>query len=124
VSATVKAVRETFPSREIVACVELHTYSSLNKKFLPQYKDTLKSAQMPVVYFNPEKVNAKKLEPISASDIRSAFANPKIQVFDDADKLQGFLLSQNWKDKNLLMMSSGNWGGMNLRELSDKVTSA
>ena len=124
VAATVKAVRETFPAREVVACVELHTYSSLNKKFLPQYKDTLKNAQTPVVYFNPEKVNAKKLDPISASDIQSAFANPKIQVFDDATKLQSFLLSQNWKDKNLLMMSSGNWGGMNLRELSEKVTSA
>jgi UDP-N-acetylmuramate: L-alanyl-gamma-D-glutamyl-meso-diaminopimelate ligase len=61
VKATVKAVKEIHPSRELLACVELHTYSSLNKKFLPQYKDSLKNAQVPVVYFNPEKVKAKKL---------------------------------------------------------------
>lgn len=124
VAATVKAVKETYPSRELVACVELHTFSSLNKKFLPQYKDTLKNAQTPVVYFNPEKLRAKKLEPLSGSDIRSAFANPRIQVFDDALQLEHFILSQNWKEKNLLLMSSGNWGGINLRQLSDKVIAA
>ncbi len=124
VTATVKAVKEIYPSRELVACVELHTYSSLNKKFLPQYKDSLKNAQVPVVYFNPEKVQQKKLEPITASDIRSAFANPRIEVFDDAGKLQEFLLAQNWHDKNLLMMSSGNFGGIDLRNLSDQVAAA
>ncbi len=124
VTATVKAVKEIYPSRELVACVELHTYSSLNKKFLPQYKDSLKNAQGPVVYFNPEKVQQKKLEPITASDIRSAFANPRIEVFDDAGKLQEFLLAQNWHDKNLLMMSSGNFGGIDLRNLSDQVAAA
>ncbi|HEU5147497.1 MAG TPA: Mur ligase family protein [Chryseosolibacter sp.] len=124
VAATVKAVKETYPSRELVACVELHTFSSLNKKFLPQYKDTLKNAQTPVVYFNPEKLKAKKLEPLSGSDIRSAFANPRIQVFDDASQLERFILSQDWKEKNLLLMSSGNWGGINLRQLSDKVIAA
>lgn len=124
VAATVKAVKETYPSRALVACVELHTFSSLNKKFLPQYKDTLKNAQTPVVYFNPEKVKSKKLEPISGSDIKTAFANPKIQVFDDATELESFILAQQWKEKNLLLMSSGNWGGINLRQLSDKVVAA
>jgi len=121
VKATVKAVKELHPSRELVACVELHTYSSLNKKFLPQYKDSLKNAQMPIVYFNPAKVNAKKLEPLSAADIHTAFSNPSISVFDDAEKLQMFLLRQSWKNKNLLMMSSGNFGGIDIQELSEKL---
>ncbi len=121
VTATVKAVKEIHPLRDLVACVELHTYSSLNKKFLPQYKDTLKNAQIPVVYFNPEKVKAKNLEKISASEIHSAFSNNRIEVFDDASRLEGFLLSQKWKNKNLLMMSSGNFGGINLRQLTDKI---
>src|SRR5688572_19542522 len=55
VKATVKALKEIYPSRDLVACLELYTYSSLNKKFLPQYKDSLKAAQIPIVYFNPEK---------------------------------------------------------------------
>ena len=121
VTATVKAVREIYPARELVACVELHTYSSLNKKFLPQYKDTLKNAQIPVVYFNPEKVQAKKLQSLSAADIRSAFANPHVRVFEHVDQLEAFLLSQAWQSKNLLMMSSGNFGGLDLTKLSDKI---
>lgn len=121
VTATVKAVREIYPQRELTACVELHTYSSLNKKFLPQYKDTLKNVQVPVVYYNPEKVQAKKLEPVSASDIKAAFANPRIHVFDEAEKLENFLLTQKWQNRNLLMMSSGNFGGLNLAQLSEKI---
>lgn len=123
VKATVKAVKEIHPSRELLACVELHTFSSLNKKFLPQYKDSLKNAQVPVVYFNPEKVKAKKLEPLAESDIKSAFANPNIRVFDNTEKLEHFLMEQSWKNKNLLMMSSGNFGGIDIGKLSEKILS-
>ena len=123
VKATVKAVKEIYPARELVACVELHTYSSLSKKFLPQYKDTLKNAQTAIVYFNPEKVHAKKMEVPSRSDIQSAFANPNIEVFDQPGKMESFLVSQKWKNKNLLMMSSGNFGGLDIRKLSEKIVS-
>lgn len=123
VKATVKAVKEIHPSRELLACVELHTYSSLNKKFLPQYKDSLKNAQVPVVYFNPEKVTAKKLEPLTETDIKSAFASPAIRVFDNREKLERFLQEQSWKNKNLLMMSSGNFGGIDIKQLSEKILS-
>ncbi|MBT1697726.1 peptidoglycan synthetase [Fulvivirgaceae bacterium PWU4] len=123
VKATVKAVKEIHPSRELLACVELHTFSSLNKKFLPQYKDSLKNAQVPVVYYNPEKVKAKKLEPLAESDIKSAFANPNIRVFDNTEKLENFLMEQSWKNKNLLMMSSGNFGGIDIGKLSEKILS-
>lgn len=121
VTATVKAVREAYPSRELVACVELHTYSSLNKKFLPQYKDSLKNAQVPIVYFNPEKVRTKKLESLSPDEVRSAFANTQLKVFEKAEDLEAFLMAQTWRNKNLLLMSSGNFGGINLLKLSDKV---
>lgn len=124
VTATVKAVKELSPSRDLVACVELHTYSSLNKKFLPQYKDSLKHAQTAVVYFNPEKIQSKKLQPLSASDIQSAFANPKLVVFENPRKMEDFLLSQKWENKNLLLMSSGNFGGINLSALSEKIVTA
>lgn len=123
VKATVKAVKEIYPSRDLVACLELHTYSSLNKKFIPQYKDSMKAAQIPVVYFDSEKVKLKNLEPISESDIKSAFANPAIQVFQEKQKLEEFLFNQTWKNKNLLMMSSGNFGGISLSELAEKIVS-
>ena len=121
VKATVKAIKEMYPSRELVACIELHTYSSLSKKFLPQYKDSLKGAQVPVVYFNPEKVKARNLEPISEADIRAAFATPGITVFEDAQKLEKFLREQSWKNRNLLMMSSGDFGKLNLKDLAEEI---
>lgn len=123
VRATVKAVKEIHPARELLACVELHTYSSLSKKFLPQYKDSLKSAQMPVVYYNPEKLKAKKMEPLAESDIINAFGSQPIKVFNDSQKLETYLTKQSWKNKNLLMMSSGNFGGLDIRALSDKILS-
>lgn len=123
VKATVKAVKEIHPSRDLLACVELHTFSSLNKKFLPQYKDSLRNAQIPVVYFNPDKIKAKKLEPLTESDVKSAFASQSVRVFDDAQKLEEFILNQNWKNKNLLMMSSGNFGGIDIGKLSEKIFS-
>lgn len=123
VRATVKAVKEIYPSRELLACVELHTFSSLNKKFLPQYKDSLKNAQVPVVYFNPEKARAKKLESLTESDIKTAFANQHLRVFNNSQELESFLLEQSWKNKNLLMMSSGNFGGLDIAQLSEKILS-
>jgi UDP-N-acetylmuramate: L-alanyl-gamma-D-glutamyl-meso-diaminopimelate ligase len=122
VRATVKAVKEIYPSRDLVACLELHTYSSLNKKFIPQYKDSLKAAQVPVVYYNAEKMKLKNLEPLSEIEIQNAFANPAIHVFQESKKLEDFLVSQKWKNKNLLMMSSGNFGGINVPELADKIS--
>ncbi|MBA4057829.1 MAG: peptidoglycan synthetase, partial [Marivirga sp.] len=78
-------------------------------------------AQVQVVYFNPEKMKAKDLEPLNESDIRKSFNNPGTIVFDDASRLEEFLLQQSMKNKDLLMMSSGNFGGLNLIKLSEKL---
>lgn len=122
VKATVKAVKDISPARELMACLELHTFSSLNKKFLPQYKDSMKPAQIQAVYFNPEKLRSKDLETLTESDIRTAFDAPGIIVFQDALKLEEFLLQQRWVNKNLLMMSSGNFGGLDIAKLADKFS--
>lgn len=123
VKATVKAVKEIYPNRDLLACLELHTFSSLNKNYLPLYRDSLKAAQKAVVYFNPEKVKMKKLEPLSEEDIKKAFGSTNLLVFNDSDKLKEFLMSQSWKNKNLLMMSSGNFGGLNLSQLAAHLPS-
>lgn len=121
VKATVKALKEVYPLRDIVACLELHTLSSLSKSFIPQYKDSLKSAQVQIVYVNADKMKLKKLEPIADIDIRKAFAAPGMHIFNDAKQLEQFLHQQSWKNKNLLMMSSGNFGGLNISELAEKI---
>lgn len=121
VKASVKAVRELSPQSDLVACLELHTYSSLNKKFLPEYRDSLKAAQQGIVFFDPEKVSAKKLEPLAEKDIKDAFRTPSLKIFTEKEKLEEFLLDQSWKNKNLLMMSSGNFGGIKINELANRL---
>jgi UDP-N-acetylmuramate: L-alanyl-gamma-D-glutamyl-meso-diaminopimelate ligase len=93
----------------------------MNKNFLPQYKDSMKYAQVQVVYVNAEKMKLKKLDPLSDTEIRKAFAAPAMMVFSDAEKLNDFLIQHSWKNKNLLMMSSGNFGGLNIPALAHKL---
>jgi UDP-N-acetylmuramate: L-alanyl-gamma-D-glutamyl-meso-diaminopimelate ligase len=121
VKATVKAMKEIHPSRDLVAVFELHTYSSLNKKFIHQYKDSLKAAQEAVVYFNPQKVADKNLEPLTEADVRTAFVSKNVTVFTDADALRDFLEKRTWKNKDLLLMSSGNFGGLDIQALTEKI---
>ncbi|MTI20753.1 peptidoglycan synthetase [Fulvivirga sp. RKSG066] len=121
VKATTLAVKEQHPERELIACLELHTFSSLNKDFLNEYKGTMKYANQPVIYFNPRTIAHKKLEPISAEEIKKAFAEPRLEVFDDSNKMLDFLKQQNWTDKNLLMMSSGTFNQLNFEDLKDII---
>jgi UDP-N-acetylmuramate: L-alanyl-gamma-D-glutamyl-meso-diaminopimelate ligase len=121
VRASVKAVKELHPHRDTIGCVELHTYSSLNKAYLPQYKDALKGLSTAMVYYNPEKLKLKNLPLISEAEIRSAFGAPSLQVFDSITRLEEFLLEQSWENKNLLLMSSGSYNGLDLEKLADKI---
>ncbi len=120
-AATTKALKEQFQDRTLVACIELHTYSSLNKKFLSQYSDSFESADQPIVYYNPEIIAHKNLEPISKEEIKAAFNREDLLVFDDINELEHFLLKQNWEGKNLLMMSSGNYHNLSIKVLSDAI---
>lgn len=119
--ATTKAVKQQYPKRELVACMELHTFSSLNKEFIGQYQDTLSDADLGVVYHNPEVSRHKKLEPLTDALIQEAFNRKDIKVFTDSQSLQEFLLSQNWNNKNLLLMSSGNYGGLDLNAFGQSI---
>lgn len=119
--ATIHAVKEQFSDRELVACIELHTFSSLTKEFLKQYKNTMNEADVAVVYFNPHTLEHKKLPPISEDDIKETFGRKDLLVFTDSKKIEAFLENQEWKNKSLLMMSSGNFDGIDFKELADKL---
>ncbi len=121
VEATTKAVKAQFPDRQLVACLELHTFSSLNKNFLGEYANKLNAADVPVVYFSPKTLERKKLPAITPEDIKVHFNNPNLQVFTDNDSLAAFLLSQSCRNANLLMMSSGTFGGLDFGELAEKI---
>ena len=121
--ATTAAVKQQFGDSKLLACMELHTFSSLNKAFLSQYAGAMDKADIPIVYFNPHTLEHKKLAPLSVEDVKQAFSNNDLIVFTDTDKLKDFLLKQKWTKMNLLLMSSGNFGGMDYQALANVIIS-
>jgi UDP-N-acetylmuramate: L-alanyl-gamma-D-glutamyl-meso-diaminopimelate ligase len=119
--ATTRAVKNQFTDRKLVACMELHTFSSLKKEFLPEYKDSMALADIALVYFNPKTVEHKKLKAISAQQVEKAFGGANLKVYTDSQILLDDLMHLNFEKTNLLLMSSGNFSGLNLKELADKI---
>ena len=112
VSATLNAVREQFPKRNLIACLELYTYSSLNRDFLQQYKHSLDKADQAVILYNREALSLKGNSDISETDIRTAFERTDLQVFTNSTDFQQFIYSYPYQNDVLLLMSSGNYGGI------------
>lgn len=121
VKATTEAVKAQYPQRKLVACVELHTFSSLNKNFLPQYAGALDQADTPIVFFSPKTVEHKRMEMLSEEDLRSAFGNPRLQVYTDSNALLEHLKGMDWQNANLLLMSSGTYNNLDLEALKKAV---
>ena len=119
--ATLSAVREQFPKHHLVACFELHTYSSLNPEFLKQYQDTLNDADEAAVYFNPHALKIKRMPVLKPKDIISAFSRVDLQVFDDSKKLESWLLKKSNNNIIFLMMSSGNFNGIDFSSLGKEL---
>jgi UDP-N-acetylmuramate: L-alanyl-gamma-D-glutamyl-meso-diaminopimelate ligase len=117
--ATTEAVKKQFPNRKLVACMELHTFSSLNEKFLEQYEGAMALADEAIVYFNPHTIEHKKLKPISIEQVEKAFGGNNLEVITDSKIIQEKLKSMEWKDKNLLLMTSGNFDGMDFSSFAD-----
>ncbi|GAA0873549.1 Mur ligase family protein [Gangjinia marincola] len=119
VAATTAAVKEQYPNRRLIACLELHTFSSLTPQFLAQYKNALNPADIAMVFYSPGAVALKKLDPISKEDIKTAFGRDDLQVFTDPTQFKSQLFKEKLDDAVLLMMSSGNYGGLDLTELKN-----
>ena len=119
--ATIEAVKLQFPSRKLVACIELHTFSSLNKNFLSQYDSSMAKADEAVVFIDKKTFLHKKMEPFTEADVQSAFKDNRIKFFDDIALLETYLTSMNYRDTNLLMMSSGNYSGLDLVNLAREL---
>ena len=119
--ATTQALNTQFPERELIACMELHTFSSLNKEFLSQYDGAMKNADKAFVYYSPKTLEHKKLQDLSAEEVKNAFNSDNITVFIDSNDLVENLKSINWNNKNLLMMSSGNFDGVDFDELGEEL---
>ena len=119
--ATIAAVKLQFPTRKLLACIELHTFSSLNKEFLDQYAGTMDEADTAVVFIDKKTFEQKKMSPYGAEIVKIAFAREDILFFNDPLALENYLSAIKYDGKNLLMMSSGNFGGLDLKALAGKI---
>ncbi|WP_026810004.1 UDP-N-acetylmuramate--L-alanine ligase [Arenibacter latericius] len=124
VKATTIAVKDQYPSRKLVACLELHTYSSFNPEFIKEYKGALEAAEVAAVFYLPESVKIKGLKEVSVDQIKEAFGREDLQVFTNKEEFSQFVLGQHYENKVLLLMSSGTYGGLNLEEVKNKVSNA
>ena len=119
--ATIDAVKQQFPDRKLIACIELHTFSSLNKAFLAEYAHTMDRADEAIVFIDNKTFEQKMMQPYSAETVRLAFSRNDLKVFNDPAILERYLTSVKLLNINLLMMSSGNFGGINLVEVKNKM---
>ena len=121
VAATTKAVKEQFPDRTLVACLELHTYSSLNAEFLKEYEGALAFADMAVVFYSPDAVQIKQLDKVSYEQIAEAFNRKDLIIYTNPLDFKEYLFNLNLENSALLLMSSGNYGGLNFDEVKKLI---
>lgn len=121
VEATTKAVKNQYPDHKLYACLELHTYSSLNAEFIKGYKGALDAAEEAVVFYSPEAVAVKQLEAISKEQIAAAFEREDLIIFTDPTEFKNYLNQQEFKNAVLLLMSSGNYGGLDFDSVQDML---
>ena len=121
VSATTKAVKAQYPDRKLVACLELHTYSSLNAEFLKQYEGALDAADVAVVFYSPDAVKIKKLEEVTYDQIAQSFKRDDLVIYTNPSDFKNYLFSQNLDNSALLLMSSGNYGGLDFDEVKGLI---
>ena len=112
VQATTDAVKNQYENRCVLACLELHTYSSLNAEFLNEYSGALNGADKAVVFYSPHAVEIKKLEKVTEQQIKNAFGLDDLIVYTNPTEFKEFLFNQNFENTVLLLMSSGNYGGL------------
>ncbi len=117
VSATTKAVKAQYPNRKLVACLELHTYSSLNAEFLKEYEGALDAANVAVVFYSPDAVKIKQLEEVSYDQIAQSFQRDDLIIYTNPAEFKDFLFNYDLNNSALLLMSSGNYGGLNFDEV-------
>ena len=116
IKASTQAVKEFYPDKRLIACMELHTFSSLNEHFLGQYKDSLQMADDAIVFYDPGAIQLKRLPGLRQETVIESFGKPGLRIFHDTGALKDYLFSIPLVNSVFLFMSSGNFGGLNLSD--------
>jgi len=121
VKATTNAVKQQYKERKLVACLELHTYSSLNATFLNEYRNALDAADEAVVFYSPDAVKIKQLEAVTKDQIENAFQRKDLMIYTDPEEFKVYLAQKEMTDVTLLLMSSGNYGGLDFDQVKEWI---
>ena len=121
VKATMQAVKDQFPGTKLIAVLELHTYSSLNAGFLKEYAHVMDPADESVVFYSAHALSLKRLPPLDPDQVKSGFATKGLEVINSAQELSHWLLSKSYNNANLLLMSSGNYDGLDIATFAKEI---
>lgn len=117
VEATAQAVKQQFSDKKLLVCLELHTYSSLTASFLKEYHKTLDAADEVVIFYSKKALDIKQMPSLSVEQIQNAFNREDLTVYTNAEDFKSFLKAKHYDNHVLLLMSSGNYGGLDFNEL-------
>ena len=121
VQATTEAVKKQYAQKDLIACLELHTYSSLNAEFLGEYKGALDQADKAVVFYSPHAVKIKQLDAVTKEQIAHAFDRDDLIIYTDPEDFKAFIFSLDLNNKAIILMSSGNYGGLDFKAVNELV---
>jgi len=122
VKATIEAVKKQFPGRQLIAVLELHTYSSLNEQFLSEYGGAMELADKAAVFYSRHALELKRLPPLTEEKVVAGFDKTGLAVLHEKEELRAWLTQQSYKNANLLLMSSGNYDGLDIIALVNQIT--
>ncbi len=114
VKATIEAVKQQFPERKLIAVLELHTYSSLNENFMKEYNGAMNDADEAVVFYSSHALELKRMPELPKEKVKQGFAKDNLLVINKKEDLEQFLQKEDYSNSNLLLMSSGNYDGLDI----------
>jgi UDP-N-acetylmuramate: L-alanyl-gamma-D-glutamyl-meso-diaminopimelate ligase len=121
VKATINAVKQQFPDRKLIAVLELHTYSSLNEKFMVQYKDVMNNADVAAIFYSSHALGLKRMPELSKEKVIEGFNKKELSVINKKEELTSWLEQQFYKNANLLLMSSGDYDGTDMITFAKRI---
>jgi UDP-N-acetylmuramate: L-alanyl-gamma-D-glutamyl-meso-diaminopimelate ligase len=122
VKATIEAVKQQYPNRKLIGILELHTFSSLNEKFMNEYNGALIKSDVAIVFYSKHALEIKRLPDLPIDKILSGFQQPGLLVMNDKTQLEDWLMKNDFSNSNIVLMSSGNYDGLDMLTFAERVT--
>jgi UDP-N-acetylmuramate: L-alanyl-gamma-D-glutamyl-meso-diaminopimelate ligase len=122
VKATIEAVKHQYPQRKLITVLELHTFSSLNENFMKEYKGALEKADEAAVFYSKHALELKRMPDLPKEVVEDGFQKKGLKVITDKDELLHWLSNQQYQNGNLVLMSSGNYDGLDVIDFAEKIT--